>query len=73
MLTSIALAVAHVRGPSGFKRLRVASPAGVLAGILRQQSFFRRLALCANHRFGLGVSHKFAPNMRFNPNGFAAG
>jgi hypothetical protein len=73
MPNSIILAAAHGLGLSGFKRLRGASPASVWFGTFRHQNFSRWLALCCNHRFGSGALYKSRPNMRFNPDGYAAG
>jgi hypothetical protein len=67
MLNSAILAVATILALSGFKHFLVASPASVLAGILRQQSFSRWLALCSNHRLGLGFVTVLGPNIVLNP------
>jgi hypothetical protein len=66
MLNSAVLAVASVLALSGFKRFLVASPASVFAGILRQQSFSRWLALCSNHRLGFGFVAVLGPNIVLN-------
>jgi hypothetical protein len=71
MLNSAILAVATVLALSGFRHFLVASPASVLSAVLRQQGFSRWLALCSNHRLGLGFVAVFGPNIVLNLARFA--
>jgi hypothetical protein len=67
MFNSAVLAVATVLALSGFRRFLVASPANVLFTVLRQQGFSWWLALCSNHRLGLGFVAVLGPNIVLNP------